>query len=268
MKRSLFTRLSPIAKAIAAWSGRGRFFELDKVAGPKNSAGVGQGVFFDTGVQVRDVPNALSYAMQVVDPTFWSMDWDDFMSRYAAAEYTITKTGTGTNVLTAGDGGLLTITNSAAGGDLESFQRTVANFQMAKGVPFVFAARFQLDDAVNADAVVGLQKINATPWVAPTEGAYFQKIASANVDFKVGNAGVYNTAAAAFVMPAATMITVEIAYDGRTVYYGQNGKTLGTFNDANLPIASAMSPTFALRNNTAVARTMVLDYFMAGKRRG
>jgi hypothetical protein len=243
-------------------------FLLDEIQNQRNPAGVAIPLYADGGLNVRPRTHALGLSFQGTDPAFWNVDFEDFTMRYAAADWTITKIGTGTNALAAGAGGVLSVVNSGASGDSEAFQRTVAAFQPDVCQPFCASFRFQVDDITNADVAFGLQKANTTPFTDPSDGVWFKKAAATTFNFNVAKASAQTTVAAVAAPVVNTYMSLELAYDGVFVYYGVNGAIQGTVVATNLPNTVALSPTFAVRNNSAAARTMLVDYIMAGQYRG
>jgi hypothetical protein len=246
-------------------------FHVRSFRGPRNAAGFPLGVFSDAGYS-NTKSEALAKALSIEDWTTWNQDFDDFNTRFLSTDWTTTKVGTGTQALAAGDGGILELTNSAAGADSIVQTRSVGAFQLAAagGVnsrPFIFSARVKVDNAANADIVIGMQKLGTTPFTQPTEGIYFKKAASANLSFEFGNASTYTSVAGVKTMVDDTYVILCIAFDGSQVHYGIDNVIKGSLSPANLPVASAMTPTFAVRNNTAVARKLTIDYFFAAKGR-
>jgi hypothetical protein len=241
-------------------------FHLRSIRGPRNAAGFPQGCFSDTGFTniVSEVGRKI---MSIEDYAAWNADFEDFGNRYISAEWTITKIGTGAGALAAGDGGLLVVTNSGASGDATTHTRTVGAFQLDTTKPFYFSGRIKVDSAANADIVFGMQKITGTPFTDPTEEMVFKKAASANLDFKFGNASTYTTLAAMHTMVDNTFVTLDCGYDGSQVHIGKNGVLVASLSAANLPVASAMTPVFSVRNNTAAARALTVDWIFAGRGR-
>jgi hypothetical protein len=251
-------------------------FKLRSISGPKSEQGVPRGVFFDTGISWRDpATHPFGKALGYPDGVQWHIDESDF-DNYIAADWTVTSTGAATQALAAGDGGLLLLTNSAAGADLTQIERKVAAFRSvgkvasAPGVPQFFGCRLKVDSAANADFVVGIIKPTVNAFTTGlVDGIWFQKIAGAAIDFKIVSSGAGTTTAAGIANAVDnTFISLEWCYDGNVVWYGVNGAILGSVVDTNVPAAVDTGPALALRNNTAVARTMTIDHFTAGKYRG
>jgi thiazole synthase ThiGH ThiG subunit len=76
----------------------------------------------------------------------------------------VTETQAGaTQALTAGDGGLLLLTNTAADDDLVALQKTPAAFTLTAGKRAFFACKFKVSDAAQSDVAIGMQVIDTTP---------------------------------------------------------------------------------------------------------
>jgi hypothetical protein len=251
-------------------------FKLRSISGPRSEQGVARGVYGDTGISWRDpATHPFGKALTYPDYIMWHTDESDF-DAYVAADWTVTNTGAATQALAAGDGGLLLFTNSAAGADIAQIERKVAAFRTvgkvasAPGVPQYFGCKLKVDSAANGDFLVGLVKPTANAFTTGiTDGIWFQKIAGAAIDFKIVSSGAGTTTVAGIANAADnTFISLEWCYDGNVIWYGVNGAILGSVADTNVPAAVDTGPAFALRNNTAVARTLTLDHFSAGKYRG
>lgn len=243
-------------------------FLLDEIVGQRQPNGIPIPIFSDTGFTTRPRNHALGINFGNPDPAWWNVDFDDFTMRYASADWTVTLVGTGTNARVAGNGGLLALTNSAAGADSTSIQRPVAAFRPVTGLPVCGAFRFQVDNAANADVVVGLHNADTTPFSDPTDGLWFKKSAGATFSFIVSKASTQSVASAIATPADATFISLEFAYDGVNVFYGVNGVIVGSLTGVNLPNTVDLAPSLAVRNNTAVARTLTVDYFMCAQYRG
>src|SRR6185312_568221 len=127
---------------------------------------------FPNGVTNAD-PNLIFGSLTTVDPQQLHTYWNDF-DTYTAGDWVVTVVGSGTAALTAGDGGLLLVTNSAADNDAVTLQKTPAAFAMTAGKAAWFACRFNVSDATQSDVQVGLVIVDTTPLDA-TDGIFFQK---------------------------------------------------------------------------------------------
>jgi hypothetical protein len=205
------------------------------------------------------------------DQTIYHTYFNDF-DTYVAGDWVVTETDAGaTQALTAGDGGLLLITNTAADNDLVALQKTPAAFTFETGKKAFFRTRFKVSDATQSDVVIGLQVVDTTP-LDVTDGIYFLKAddaATVNIICRK-NASTGSTSATAIATLADdTFVTLGFYWDGiDTVQYEVNGVVTGSLTSAAtyLPDA-ACTVSFAIQNGAAAAKTMTVDYIFAGKER-
>ena len=91
------------------------------------------------------------------DPTEYHLYFEDF-DTYTAGDWVVTETdASATQALTAGDGGLLLLTNTAADNDLIALQKTPASFTFTAGKASFFSCRFKVSDATQSDVAIGMQ---------------------------------------------------------------------------------------------------------------
>lgn len=205
------------------------------------------------------------------DPTLFHTYFNDF-DTYVAGDWTVTETDSGaTQALTAGDGGLLLITNTAADNDLVALQKNPAAFTFTAGKKTFFRCRFKVSDATQSDLVFGLQVVDTTP-LDVTDGVYFLKAdGAATVDFICRkNASTGSTSAAAVAtMANDTFIELGFYYDGQSkVAYEVNGSVLGSLDASSTYLPdTTCTVSFALQNGEAVAKTMTVDYVYVAKER-
>lgn len=205
------------------------------------------------------------------DPTKFHTLFDDF-DNYTAGDWVVTETDAGaTQALTAGDGGLLLVTNTAADDDLVALQKTPAAFAFTAGKKAFFKARFKVSDATQSDFVIGLQVVDTTP-LDVTDGVYFLKADGSTALSVVcrKNATTGSTSASSIATVANdTFITVGFYYDGVSkVFYAIDGTVKGTLDASSsyLPDTTC-TVSFAIQNGEAVAKTMTVDYIYAAVER-
>ena len=205
------------------------------------------------------------------DPTLFHQYFNDF-DTYVAGDWTVTETDSGaTQALTAGDGGLLLITNTAADNDLVALQKNPAAFTFTAGKKTFFRCRFKVSDATQSDVVFGLQVVDSTP-LDVTDGIYFLKAdGAATVDFICRkNASTGSTSATAVAtMANDTFIELGFYYDGQSkVAYEVNGSVLGSLDASSTYLPdTTCTVSFALQNGEAVAKLMTVDYVYVAKER-
>lgn len=201
-------------------------------------------------------------------PTLFHSYMEDF-DYYTAGDWTVTETDAGaTQALTDGDGGLLLVTNTAADNDLVSLQKKGESFRFASGKKLFFEARFKVSDATQSDLVIGLQITDTTP-LDVSDGVFFIKAdGSTSVSLLVEKNGTATTTSSVATLVDDTFIRIGFAYDGvSAIQYFVNGVVTGTSVTTNLPDDEDLTPTFAIQNGEAVAKTMTVDYIFVAKER-
>lgn len=230
------------------------------------------------GVTNVDKGDVLGY-LKVPDPTQMHVFFDDF-DTYAAGDWTVTTVelgaGAATRALTAGDGGLLLITNDAADNDSTEMQKVGASFTMASGKRAAYKARFKVSDATQSDLLIGIAAVDTTLLGAVggdgvTDGIFFQKddgsttlTCYCQTDTTTGQ-----TSATAGTLANDTYYTVGWAYDGKSaikVYFNDTHVATLDASSTYLPNAD-LTPSIAIMNGEAVAKTMTVDYILAAKER-
>jgi hypothetical protein len=192
------------------------------------------------------------------DPTIWHAYFNDF-DTFTAGDWTNTATGSVTNSIVAGDGGWLSMANSASNNDLNSLQLTAATFLITAGQQAWFKTRFKTSNATNAALVIGLIPTDVTP-LSHTAGICFTKAAaSTSLVCEVSNASTASTFTAA-TLANDTFVNVGWHYDGNgAVNVFVNNVKVGSVATTNLPTV-ALNLTIAEANGTAAAITTTVDY--------
>ena len=205
------------------------------------------------------------------DPTLFHSYFNDF-DTYAAGDWVVTETQAGaTQALTAGDGGWLLLTNSAADDDLVALQKTPAAFSFTAGKKSFFRCRFKVSDATQSDVVFGMQVVDTTP-LDVTDGVYFLK-ADGSTSVSVicrKNATTGSTSASAIATLANdTFIELGFYYDGESkIAYEVNGSVLGSLDASSSFLPDTITTvSFAIQNGEAAAKTMTVDYIYAATER-
>jgi hypothetical protein len=228
-----------------------------------------------TAISTTNFPNGVTNAplnsvlqtYGAVDPTVFHAFFNDF-DVFTAGDWTGTATGSVTNAVAAGDGGLLSMANSAANNDLDSIQLKAASFQIVSGQQAWIKARFKLSNATNAALTLGIIQTTTTP-LTVTDGLYFSKAAaSTTLTAKVAKS---STASSVNVgtMADDTFVVVGLHYnpnvDAITVYL--NGNRVGQLPTTNLPTGVNLNVTLAVANGTAAANTLTTDYILVATER-
>lgn len=209
--------------------------------------------------------------MPQFDPTKFHTYYNDF-DTYTAGDWVVTETDSGaTQALTAGDGGWLLLTNTAADNDLVALQKTPAAFSFTAGKRAFFKARFKVSDATQSDLVMGLQVVDTTP-LDVTDGVYFLKADGSTALSVVcrKNATTGSTSASSIATVADdTFLTVAWYYDGiDKLIYAVNGSVLGSLDASSSYLPDTITTvSFAIQNGEAVAKTMTVDFVYAAVER-
>jgi hypothetical protein len=235
---------------------------------------------FPNGATTAAKNNPLGkYGLQ--DPTQWHSYFNDF-NAYGAADWTVTNVGTTpTQALTDVDGGVLLLTNAATDNSSTQLQKVGADFLPAAGKQLVFKARFAVSDITQSDWLVGLGVTDTTVLGAVlgaglTDGMFFAKDdGTTNIYFcvqKDATTGQKLTQVLAVPSVAGTYQTYGFYFDGvRYVYLFVDDVQLTTVDltatlATYLPDAQ-LTPTIAMMNGEAVAKTMSVDYIFAAQER-
>lgn len=208
--------------------------------------------------------------MMFPDPTLFHTYFNDF-DTYVAGDWVVTETDSAaTQALTAGNNGLLLLTNTATENDLLLLQKTPAAFAMTAGKKAWFSIRFQSNDVDENDYIAGLVIVDTTPFDA-TDGIYFQSDdGSSSVSIICRkNATTGSTSAVVGTIADATNVALQWYYDGAgKLYYGKDGTPVGVIDVANyLPDATNLTVTFGIQAGEAAANTMTVDYVLAAVER-
>lgn len=189
--------------------------------------------------------------------------YNDFFS-YVAGDWVVTETQAGaTQALTAGSGGLLLLTNSAADDDILALQKDPAMLLLDSGKQTWFSARFKVSDATQSDFVMGLQVVDTTP-LDVTDGIYFLKADGSTAVSIVSrkNATTGSTSASSIATVADdTFVQLDWYYDGEGyLFYAVDGTVGGSLSVANYFPDTTLTVSLAIQNGEAVAKTMTVDW--------
>ena len=229
---------------------------------------------------ITNVPvSALFASMKQPDSSLYYEDLDNFMTFASGATgpWVVTETQAGaTQALTAGHGGLLLLTNSAADNDINQIQRPVANFLPAAGKRLFFRCIFKLSDVTQSDFAIGLQQVNAdgTTLATATDGIFFLKAddaATVTLYVRKDNAAGSTNSGAIATLVNDTFVALGFMFDGvDRVYYEVNGTVVGSIT---LSTAAGFLPDQAvclmisLKNGEAVAKTATIDHIYVAMER-
>lgn len=247
-----------------------------------------------------DYPGGPTANMGLPNPAFYHVVFDDFdESVNVTSAWTQTKSGNGTIVQAAGDGGIaLFTTNSSTPlvGDIASIQKPVAGFTLPQaatsGKKIFFVCRLSLADVVNPAFLAGMIQTTATPFTV-TDGLYFLKATGSAANLLLRHSiGSVNTD---MIIPVnayalANNVTIDLGwYINRNgeihafvgsqlvgwVPENQGGGLVGqrgpvaansTLLTAGLTTAT-LNPTIAVQSGTATSKAMNVDFGLWAKER-
>lgn len=202
-----------------------------------------------------------------MDPSTVHQYFNDF-DVFTAGDWTNTGTHTPTNVLTAGNGGILSMANQATSADLDQLTLKVATFAITPGLQFWFKARFSTADATNSEIILGLQNLNTNAFAA-TDGIWFQKNAAVTTgNIIVAASSTATTSTQTITLVNSTYANVGFYYDGLNINVYYDDTPSGTVSATNIPASSTnLALTLASANGTSAAQTLLVDYIMAAAER-
>jgi hypothetical protein len=238
--------------------------------------------------RVSRLPNGLTTAPP--DTLFGSYQWpgpvdlyaysNDF-STYAAGDWTVTSTNSGTSALADGEGGLLVQTTGATSTNYQANQLAKKSFYFVSGYRHWFWINFKLSDVAHTLFLAGLVDTLAGP-MTPGSGIYFSKTDASTTLNLILNSASTTTTIAVGTIAAATAYSVGYYYDGRSSpslrvfssigaslptlwehsvqYYG--GGDAGLSVDlTNIPAASVGHTLgFGITTGASAAHTNTVDY--------
>jgi len=189
--------------------------------------------------------------------------FNDFFT-YTTNRWVVTETQAGaTQALTAGSGGWLLLTNSAADDDLVALQKTPAMLDLSATKQTWFTSRFKVSDATQSDVVIGMQVVDTTP-LDVTDGIYFLKAdgaATVNIICRKDATTGSTSASAIATMVSDTFIQLDWYYDGAGyLFYAVNGTVGGSLSVASYFPDTTVTVSFGIQNGEAVAKTMTVDW--------
>ena len=212
--------------------------------------------------------------LKLPDPIKFHQQTLDF-DKYTAGDWVITTTeagtGSATEALTSADGGVLLLTNAAADNDFDSLQwgAPYESYLYESGKDFFFKCRVKVNGATQSDMIVGLHITDTSPVAAITDGIYFLKSDGSTTVSLVVNKDSSATTTSAGTMADDTWTTLGYYYStkDRKFYIYKDNVQVGTSVNTNAPNDEEIALSFTIHNEEAVAKTMSIDYLVAGKER-
>jgi hypothetical protein len=207
-----------------------------------------------------DIYNGVKFDLGTGFPT------DDTTGDPSQFTMTVTEAGTGntTAVNAASSGSSMLITTAANEYDGINLQLKGESFKLTSSKPLYFGCKFKVSDATQSDIFIGLAETDTTLMATSSahaialggDGAFFSKLdASTTIAGKMYlNGSQTATANYATALVADTFMTVEIYWDGSTMYYYVDGTLIqqisGSLGDGE------MTPSVNFRAGAAAAKTM------------
>ena len=198
--------------------------------------------------------------------------FNDF-DTYLASDWTITTTedgtGSATEALADGDGGLLLVTNAAGDNDHDFFQLVKEGYKYEAGKQLAFHMRFKTNDATQTDIVAGLQLTDTSP-LDVTDGIFFLKAdGAATISFIVEKNSTQSTLTLPNSLADDTFMPLGFVYDPKDQKFHvfQNNVLAGTVVSTNAPDDEELALSFGIQNGAAAAKTLTVDYIGASKER-
>jgi hypothetical protein len=211
-------------------------------------------------------------SMPFLDPTKFHTFDDDF-DYFLAADWTVTETQAGaTQALIAGDGGLLSLVNSAADNDVNQIQKLPAAFLPTIGKRLFMKCRVSVSDLTQSDLAVGLINVSADATVLANsvDGIFFLKADDANsVSIYCRQDNTTGSVSAVVGALVAGLNDLDVYYNGiDRVYYALNGAVIGylTVSAATFPNA-VTTVTVSSKNGAAAAITVNVDRMFVAQER-
>ena len=232
---------------------------------------------FTSGV-TNVTANGSGGKLKLPDPIKFHLQTLDF-DKYTAGDWVITTTeagtGSATEALTSADGGVLLLTNAAGDDDFDSLQwaggsgSVYESYLFDASKDFFFKCRIKTSDATQTDVIVGLHITDTTPVAAITDGIYFLKSDGSTTVSLVVNKDSSATTTSAGTMADDTWTTLGYYYSSkdRKFYIYKDNVLVGTSVNTNAPDDEEIALSFTIQNGEAVAKTMSVDYLVAGKER-
>ena len=226
---------------------------------------------FTSGVTNVGAGGTLGKLQQPAPPKYHTY-FNDF-DVYTSGDWTVTTTeagsGSATEAIIDGDGGLLALTNAAGDDDNDFLQLKKETFKFESTKQLYFKARFKTSDADASDVVMGLQLTDTSP-LDVTDGIFFLLTdGSTTLQFIVEKDGTQSTLDLPTVMADDTFTTVGFVYDPKDLKFHvfQNNVLAGTVASTNAPDDEELNVSFGIQNGASAAKVMTIDYVLAGKER-
>jgi hypothetical protein len=184
---------------------------------------------------------------------------------------TLVEGGNGESTLTVPDAsaGNLLLTTDDAENDGINLQKIGENFGFGAGQSATyFGIRLKISDATQSDFIAGLCITNTALLGGMTDGVFFRKVDGSTALAAVTEKDSTETeSAAVHTIVADTWVTLEFFFDGATVEFFVNGRSVATHLDdeeeeivSNIPDNELLTPSIHFLTGATAAKTMTVDW--------
>lgn len=207
--------------------------------------------------------------LQVPDPSIYHWFLEDF-DQYTAAQWTTG--GVGTPVapaLIAGDGGRISLANSAANNDNNWLQQAQPAWTISPGRKLFFRARAKLNASTFGSVALGLQvAVAANNFLTPANGVFLRKSGSnAGMEIVSRVGGVETASVPVGDYSGGVVVDVFFVYDGQgNVIAGANNSPLVSITPAAFT-GAALGIVMGVQNTSAASRVLDVDQIFVAKER-
>lgn len=243
---------------------------------------------------VSDLSSGVPFGnIHMLDPRKYSVYFQDFTGPLLAAAtannatvveagISIVASANGTASVTTDAGaldGALKFVTTAADNEQCLLQTPSGGFTMTSGKKFFMEAKFEITHtAGNIDQneiFIGLASFQATTNFYLADGTartfddgigWDSPDGTADLNFIIGEADVFDTTAHVTTYATATWYTLSVYYDGTNCYLYTNGTLVKTLTPDQIPV-SVVGPTIYMKTGEGKVHQLLVDYLLVVKER-
>ncbi len=208
------------------------------------------------------IPQSLFGQLPIPSP-FTVYEYHNDFSTYAAGDWTVTSTNSGTSALTDGEGGVLLLTTGSSSTNYQANQLTNLSYYFTTGYRHWFEISFKLSDTAHTLFTAGwVDTLAGATKNTPGSGVYFTKTdASTTLSLVLNNAGT-TTSYTVGTIAASTFYTVGWYYNAAaspTMYvYSSIGLTLPNLWEGQVQSVPGGVRVAAIGANSGAGNTTLL----------